>query len=164
MRPTALCPLSTHCGHLEFFSSTIFIQAIDPFGLLTALGVTGRGHLKECRVTQKRRKFRQSVMRPAAPASAEEFAANLQRRRQAAQGLEQDLLTKVPLLYGSPDNLAPHGDPGVVLAQIHQDELLRKNGGGVLSRSRKRSEVALPFERTTAALAILLFLFFLFVD
>ena len=103
-------------------------------------------------------------MGSAPPASAGEFSASLERRRRAAQGLQQDLLTKVPLLYGSPDSLASGGDPGVILAQAHQEEALRRNGGGVLSRSRKRSDVALPFERSTAALAILLFLFFLFAD
>ena len=100
----------------------------------------------------------------AAPANAEEFAANLKARRQAAHGLEQDLLTKVPLLYGTPDSLAPRGDPGVVLAQAHQHELLRRNGGGVLNRSSRRSDVALPFEGTVGALAILLFLYFLLGD
>jgi hypothetical protein len=101
---------------------------------------------------------------PARPASAESFNAGLKRRRQAAQGLERDLLTKVPLLYGSPDSAAPHGDPGLILVQAHQEELLRRNGGGALSRSRKRSDAALPFERLTAATAGLLFLLFLFAD
>jgi hypothetical protein len=86
----------------------------------------------------------------------------LKRRRQAAQGLEQDLLTKVPMLYGSPDSAAPCGDAGVVLVQAHQAELLGRHGGGVLSRARKRSDVALPFERATAAIAVLFFLFLLF--
>lgn len=101
---------------------------------------------------------------PLPPADAEEFAESMKRRRQAARGLEQALLTEVPPLYGSPDSWAPYGDPGIVLAQIHRDELLRRNGGGVLSVSRKRSAVALPFERITTALAILLFLFFLLAD
>lgn len=94
--------------------------------------------------------------------SPEEFAVSLKRRGQAAQGLERDLLTEVPLLYGSPGSLEPHGDPGIVLTKIHQEELKRRNGGGVFRSSNKRSDVSLPFERTTAALAVLLFLLLLF--
>lgn len=105
-----------------------------------------------------------SVPGSAPPASAEAFAASLKRRRQAARGLEQDLLTEVPLLYGSPDDGARHGDPGRVLARTHRDELLRRNGGGVLSRPGKRSDAALPFEGTMTAVAFLFFLFFLFAD
>jgi hypothetical protein len=96
--------------------------------------------------------------------NADEFAATLRGRRQAANGLEEDLLTEVPLLYGSPGSPAPHGDPGIVLAQIHRDELLRRNGGGILHKSSKRSDVALPFEGAVTAVAILLFLFFFFGD
>lgn len=113
-------------------------------------------------MARKDEMLRHSAVGPAPPANAEEFAESLNRRRQAAHGLEQDLLSEVPLLYGSPGTLEPHGDPGAVLAQIHRDELLRRNGGGVLHTRGRRSDVALPFERTTAALAILLFLFFLF--
>lgn len=93
------------------------------------------------------------------PSTSEEFAESLKRRRQAAQGLEKDLLTKVPLLYGSPGNLEPGGDPGVVLAKLHREELLRRNGGGVLHPSSRRSDVVLPFERATTALALLLLLY-----
>jgi hypothetical protein len=113
-----------------------------------------------CLVAKRDERIRQSALGSAPPASAEEFHASLKRRRQAAQGLEQDLLTKVPLLYGSPDGC---GDPDVVLARIHRDEMLRRNGGGVFSRSRKRSDVALPFELTPYAAVILLFLYLLFV-
>ena len=113
-------------------------------------------------MAEKVEQARHSV-NPASPANAAEFAASLERRRQAAGGLEQDLLTKVPLLYGSPGSLEPHGDPGIVLAKAHQEELLRRNGGGVFDRSRRRSDVTLPFERMTSALAILLFLLFLFM-
>ena len=90
----------------------------------------------------------------------EEFAADLKRRRQAAQGLEQDLLTSVPLLYGSPGSPQPHGDAGIALARIHREELVRRNGGGVSQLSGKPSEVRLPFERGMAVLAFLLWLFF----
>ena len=80
---------------------------------------------------KKGKKASHSVLDPAPPESADEFAASLKRRGQAADGLEQDLLTEVPLLYGSPGQ-APHGDPGIVLAQVHRDELVRRNDGGVL--------------------------------
>ena len=96
------------------------------------------------------------------PGSPEEFAASLKRRGQAAQGLERDLLNEVRLLYGSPGGSEPHGDPGIVLAKIHQEQLLRRNGGGLFQSSGERSDVALPFERATAALALLLFLLVLF--
>ena len=97
------------------------------------------------------------------PADGEGFAASLERRRRAASGLSQDLLTEVPPLYGSPGPLEPHGDPGIVLARLHRDELLRRNGGGVFTRKARRSDVTLPFERTTGAVAILFFLLFLFM-
>jgi hypothetical protein len=96
----------------------------------------------------------------AGPTSPEEFAKSLKRRRDAALGLEQDLLTEVPLLYGSPGSLEPRGDPGVLLAQTHREEMLRRNGGGILGSSSSRSEVILPFERLTTALAVLIFLLF----
>lgn len=100
---------------------------------------------------------------PADPSgSAEEFAANLKRRGEAAQGLEGDLLKEVPLLYGSPGQLEPHGDPGAILARIHRDELLRRHGGGAFPSSTKQSDAALPFERVTAALAVVLLLLLLF--
>jgi len=95
--------------------------------------------------------------------TSENFAEGLRRRGQAAKGLEQDLLTKVPLLYGSPGSSAD-GDPGIALARIHRKELVRRNGGGVMHASGERSDVALPFERAMAALAILLLLLVLFAD
>jgi len=98
------------------------------------------------------------------PSSPEEFAASLKHRREAASGLEQDLLTKVPLLYGSVGGLEPQGDPGVLLAQTHREEMLRRNGGGILGSSSNRSEAVLPFERITTALAILIFLLFVFTS
>jgi hypothetical protein len=101
------------------------------------------------------------------PANAEEFAASIERRRQAADGLEQDLLNDVPLLYGAPggvglDALPPQGDPGIVLARIHREEMLRRNGYNLSGASGNSSEVSLPFERATAALALILFLITLF--
>ncbi|RYD67724.1 MAG: hypothetical protein EOP58_02440 [Sphingomonadales bacterium] len=65
------------------------------------------------------------------PKNAEEFRASLKQRAEAAKGLEKDLLSEVPQLYGAPDQLAPDGDPGISLAKIHREELKRRNGGGV---------------------------------
>lgn len=90
------------------------------------------------------------------------FAESLKCRRQAARGLEHDLLTDVPLLYGSPGSMESQGDAGIVLAQMHREELLRRNGVGVQHASGKRSEGALPFERTMEALAIAFLLVVLF--
>ena len=105
--------------------------------------------------------------RPVEPASfdaadAGGFAASLGRRKQAAEEFERDILTEVPLLYGSPGSLERGGDPGIALARLHRENLVRRNGGGVSQASGKRSDVALPFEQATTALAILLFLFFMF--
>ena len=88
---------------------------------------------------------------------SEGFDASLRRRGDAAEGLERDLLTEVPMLYGSPGKLEAEGDPGVVLARIHREELLRRNGGGILSAPSNRSG-SLPYERATGALAVLLLL------
>ena len=95
---------------------------------------------------------------------SEEFAASLKRRDKAAKGLEKDLLAEVPLLYGTPGSLEPHGDPGILIAQLHQEELQRRHVGGVLPSSRKRADVSLPFERATAALAFALFLLLFLLD
>lgn len=86
--------------------------------------------------------------------SPDEFAARIQRRSQAAKGLEHDLLTQVPMLYGSPGSTQPQGDPGVMLARLHREEMLRRNGGGVYSSSKRRSDVSLPYERTTIILVV----------
>lgn len=100
---------------------------------------------------------------PADPADPAAFAESLKRRGDAARGLEQDLLTEVPLLYGSPGTMEPRGDPGIVLAQLHQDELLRRNGGGASRKPARRSDVALPFEGAISTLMIAFFLLFLFM-
>jgi hypothetical protein len=88
---------------------------------------------------------------------SEEFAASLKRRAQAAKGLEKDLLTEVPMLYGSPGPMEPRGDPGILLAQAHQAELLRRNGGGVPPSSGRRSDTPSRFGRTIVTLVVLLF-------
>lgn len=86
----------------------------------------------------------------------EKFVQSLQRRGQAAQGLQKDLLTDVPLLYGSPGNLESQGDPGILLARIHREELVRRNGGEIASSSVGEAPAALPFERAMVWLAVLL--------
>ena len=96
---------------------------------------------------------------PFRPVDPKQFADGLKARRQAALGLERDLLTNVPLLYGSPGEA---GDPGIVLARAHREDMLRRNGGGAMQTSGKRADVALPWERAIGALAILLWLFMLF--
>lgn len=95
-------------------------------------------------------------------ADAERFARSLRQRKRAAEGLEQDILTEVSLLYGSPGSLEADGDPGIALARIHREELVRRNGGGVMRVPGTRSDVALPFERAMTALALFLFLLFVF--
>jgi len=96
------------------------------------------------------------------PANAAEFVESLDRRRQAQDRLEQDLLNDVPLLYGLPGEVGFHdprdgpGDPGIIIARIHREEMLRRNGVDAFSASGDRSEVRLPFERTVLWLALLL--------
>lgn len=84
------------------------------------------------------------------------FAADLARRAAAAKGLQTDLLTHVPLLYGSPDAHAPGGDPSTVLARLHREDLLRRNGGGVPSSCSDREPPRLPYERVLLALGVIL--------
>jgi hypothetical protein len=91
----------------------------------------------------------------ACPTDAEEFAASLNRRCEAANELEKDLLTEVPLMYGSPGSWGNVG-----LARIRREEMLRRSGDDGLKTSGTKYE-PLPFERATAALAVLLFLFVL---
>lgn len=94
--------------------------------------------------------------------SAQEFADSLKHRQQAAQGLEKDLLTDVPLLYGSPGCMEPNGDPGLMIAKAHRTDMLRRNSGGALKASGTPNEVRLPFERTMEVLAVAIFLLILF--
>jgi hypothetical protein len=88
--------------------------------------------------------------------TAKGFAGSLKRRGHAARGLEKDLLNEVPLLYGSPGHLTPDGDPGIVLAKVHREDLVRRNGGGVPGLAHEPSHATLPFERMMVALVILL--------
>ena len=87
---------------------------------------------------------------------AEGFESDLRQRAEAARGLEQDLLTEVPLLYGSPGAAEAEGDPGIVLARLHRENLLHRNGGGAPSKLWRRGDNPLPFENAISALAILI--------
>lgn len=66
------------------------------------------------------------------------FVASLAQRRRSADAMEQDLLTNVPLLYGSPGRHEPEGDPGIVLARLHAEERMRRFGSG-LSRTEPKA-------------------------
>jgi len=92
-------------------------------------------------------------------ADAQAFAESLERRARAARGLEHDLLTDVPMLYGSPDGWPAGQDPGIEIARLHREELLRKNGGGIPPSSGSSSGERLPFEGAMAVLVILYVLF-----
>lgn len=101
--------------------------------------------------------------RPSAPTEneADAFAAHLRQRGEAAQKLEQGLRTEVPMLYGSPGQHAPEGDPGIVIARLHREELLRRSGGMPVSRSEK-PPAPLPFERFLIAFCVILELLYFF--
>lgn len=90
-----------------------------------------------------------------------QFVESLKRRGQAAEGLRNDLLTEVPLLYGTPGSLEARGDPGIVLAEIHREDLVRRNGGGVAT-GRAEGRETLPYETMTMAIAIVVGLVLLF--
>ena len=97
------------------------------------------------------------------PANAAEFIESLEQRRRAQARLEKDLLNEVPLSYGLPGEVGMQidpritgGDPGIVLARIHREEMLRRNGVEAFSASGSPSEVQLPFERMTAWLVFLI--------
>jgi hypothetical protein len=83
------------------------------------------------------------------PTDAEEFVASLNRRREAANQLEDDLLNDVPMLYGLSSRWGT-----TKLAEIRRDEMRRRSG-----EDPEAKPEALPFERATAALTVLLFLF-----
>ncbi|RSV13809.1 MULTISPECIES: hypothetical protein [Sphingomonas] len=94
----------------------------------------------------------------------DDFAADLKRRSDAAKGLEKDLLTEVPLLYGSPGRREPHGDPGIFIARMHRQDMQRRNGGGAPPSTRRRQGVSLPFERMIAGFALVLAVLFFLLD
>ena len=103
------------------------------------------------------------------PANASEFIESLDQRRRAQARLENDLLNEVPLSYGLPGEVGMQidpqisgGDPGIVLARIHREEMLRRNGVDAFSASGSPTEVRLPFERTTAWLLLLITAILLF--
>lgn len=111
---------------------------------------------RECSERAKAEMFVDDPTHRPALGSATEFTTNLKQRGEAARGLNKDLLTDVPLLYGSPGPLASNGDAGIVLSQIHREEMVRKNGGGLSGFRAEESPARLPLERTTTALAMLL--------
>jgi hypothetical protein len=112
-------------------------------------------------MARKKRGAGRSAFDAVAPRDPQAFARSLKHRHEAARGVEQELLTNVPLLYGSPGEA---GDPGIVLARAHREDMLRRHGSSFPRASGSRSEVRLPFERATGALAILLSLLFFFAD
>ncbi|GGE86590.1 hypothetical protein [Sphingomonas prati] len=94
-------------------------------------------------------------------AAAAAFAADLRQRGLAARGLERDLIQEVPLLYGSSGRLEPQGDPGIVLAAMHRDDMVRRNGGGIPVATR-RARAFLPYEREMAGLSLLFVILYWF--
>lgn len=85
-----------------------------------------------------------------------QFAEHLRQRGDAARDLGDDLLTEVPLLYGSPGGGEPRGDPGILLAEMHRDELVRRHGGNPAHLRARKAPAELPFERTMLWLSLLL--------
>lgn len=129
---------------------------------MPGLVIPNAGKTRE-RIFMARRKFgeRRSAADAIQPRDPQAFADSLKRRHQAAEGLERELLTNVPLLYGSPGEA---GDPGIVLARAHREDMLRRNGGSASQASGRRSEIVLPWERATVALLMLLWLLSLFIE
>ena len=83
-----------------------------------------------------------------------QFEQSVRDRKRAADGLHDDLLHEVPLLYGS----GGYRDQDIALGAIHREAMLRKNGGGLPAGSSSTSKPYLPFERIVAFLAVLLVL------
>lgn len=94
---------------------------------------------------------------PALPSdkNADAFVDHLRQRAEAAEKLEHGLLTEVPMLYGSPGRHAPEGDPGIVIARLHREELLRRSGALPFWRSERRP-TRLPYERFVIAIVLVL--------
>jgi hypothetical protein len=83
------------------------------------------------------------------------FAEHLRQRAEAAQKVEQGLLTEVPMLYGSPGPHEPEGDPGILIARLHRGELLRRSGAMPVVRAGEPPE-RLPYERFLIVLGFVL--------
>ncbi len=100
---------------------------------------------------------------PSAPTEndADAFAAHLRQRAEAAQKLEQGLLTEVPMLYGSPGHHASAGDPGIVIARLHREELLRRSSAMPVTRCEE-PPAPLPYERFLIAVCVVLELLYFF--
>ncbi|WP_156359808.1 hypothetical protein [Sphingomonas sp. Leaf10] len=99
--------------------------------------------------------LRNKVPTPPSDMDADAFADHLRQRAEAAKKLEHGLLTEVPMLYGSPGRHEPEGDPGIVIARLHRDELLRRSGALPFQRSEK-TPARLPYERFLIAIGLVL--------
>lgn len=98
--------------------------------------------------------LRNQVPTAGSDGDAEAFAAQLRQRAEAARKVEQGLLTEVPMLYGSAGPNEPEGDPGIVIARLHREELLRRSGAMPLSRTEE-PPVRLPYERFLIAIGFI---------
>jgi len=65
------------------------------------------------------------------------------------------------LLYGSPGSLEARGDPGITIAEIHREELIRRSGGGV-GNMRPEKPDRLPYENAMMVIAFVAGLILLF--
>ena len=111
-----------------------------------------KGHATSCLPTQLSGGATRSDL-AAAEEEHKQFVESLRRRGKAAEALQKDLLTEVPLLYGTPGSLEARGDPGIILAEIHREELVRRNGGGV-GNVRRETPETLPYENTMMVIAM----------
>ena len=72
-----------------------------------------------------------------------QFELSIRNRKRSADGLQDDLLHEVPLLYGE----GGYRDQDIALGAIHREAMLRKNGGGLPPGSPSTANARLPFER-----------------
>ena len=93
------------------------------------------------------------------PTNAEELEKSLERRRRAAARLRRICST---MCRCSRDPLTNTGRKAIrhCSRADYREEMLRRNGYDPAKASGPRFEVTLPFERATAALALILFLIF----
>lgn len=77
-------------------------------------------------------------------------AASIKARREAAAGLQGDLLSEVPMLFG-PNNLFA---ADVALGKIHREGLVKKHGGGLPGGVSTTSGAKLPMERPMEVLFV----------
>ncbi len=60
----------------------------------------------------------------------------------------------MPMLYGSAGPHEPEGDPGIVIARLHREELLRRSGAMPLSPVDEPPP-RLPYERALIAIVFI---------